>query len=87
MGKGFFTQGIAVLFERPPSLDAIASAIATPVVRRIDERSGWMSGPSLLVAHRPEVNGYVTIDAVDEPWPDGMGSPGEAPDQFGAWSK
>lgn len=86
MAKGMFTQGLAVLFERAPALDAITAALDVPVLRRLDEDAGWISGPSVVVAHRPELNGYVSIDVVDAPWPDSMGSPTEDPDLFGAWS-
>ena len=85
--KGFFTQGIAVLFERAPSLDVLASALALPILKRTDETSSWeLGGPTLVVGFRPEVNGLVAVDVVDRPWPDDMGSPTGAPTLFGAWS-
>jgi hypothetical protein len=39
-----------------------------------------------VVDYRPEVNGYVAVDVVNHPWPDGMGDPKENPEIFGAWS-
>ena len=44
-----------------------------------------LSGPSLIVAYRPEVNGYVSVDIVDRPWPDHMGSKQEQ-SLLGAWA-
>lgn len=86
MAKGFFTQGLAVLFEKAPSLDALASTYAPLLANRKDEGAGWLSGPSVVVRYRPEVNGFVAIDVVGEPWPDGMGHPQKAPELFAAWS-
>lgn len=85
MAQALFRQGIAVLFESAPTLDAITSAIGAPVLRRDDDERGWFSGPRVLVAHRPEVNGYIQIDVVNDAWPDHMGSRDE-PELLGAWS-
>ena len=48
----------------------------------------WITGyPAWVVAWRPEVNGYVTVDVVDAPWPDDMGDPGARRGRrsFAAW--
>lgn len=85
--KGFYTQGVVVLFVEAPSLDVLASAIDLPILKRIDAAASWeLGGPGLIIGFRPEVNGLVAVDVVDHPWPDGMGSPIEAPALFGAWS-
>jgi hypothetical protein len=86
--KGFFTQGLAVLFERAPTLDELADAIAPrPVAKRLDEGREWpFGGPGLVVPFRPDVNGHVSIDVVSRPWPDDMGDPKKDPKVFAAWS-
>jgi len=88
MAKGFFTQGVVILLERPVSLDEIAAALSDfEIVGRRDEVEDWaMAGPTLYLNYRPEVNGLVTVDIVDRSWPDDMGSPVDSPLVFGAWS-
>ncbi len=86
--KGQFTAGACVLFERSVSLDQLDRALVEfEVVKRLDEGSDWaMRGPSLVLALRPDVNGYVSVDTVGKPWPDHMGDPQSEPMLFGAWS-
>jgi hypothetical protein len=88
MPKGFYTQCVAVLFERAPKLDELAaSLVGTPVVRRTEPgKNIWMGGPGLVLAMRPEVNGYVQVDLVDRRWPDHLGDPKGEAELFGAWS-
>ena len=89
MAKGLFTATLAVLFESAPSLEQLERALAdADLVGRRDAAPGnpWLGGDSLLVRMRPEVNGVVTLDIVDAPWPDGMGDPKSDPELFGAWS-
>jgi hypothetical protein len=88
MAKGFFTQGVVVLLERPVSLDSLTSILHNfNVIGRRDETDEWtMSGPSLTLAYRPEVNGLISVDIVEQSWPDDMGDPQQKVDLFGAWS-
>lgn len=89
MPKGIFTASAVVLAESAPTLDAIEAALPEVEVKArhgTPSDNVWMGGPSLLVAMRPEVNGFVTIDVVDRPWPDTMGDPTTDIDLFGAWS-
>jgi hypothetical protein len=88
MPKGFFTQGVCVLLERPATLDDIARLLRDfQVVKRIDRADNPdMGGPSLVIPFRPDVNGYVSVDLQDRPWPDQMGDPKGAPRLFAAWS-
>jgi hypothetical protein len=51
------------------------------------ETTSWpFGGPALIVSYRPEVNGLISVDVVDRPWPDQMGDPKADPQVFGAWS-
>lgn len=88
MAKGFSTQSAMVLLEHSVGLDALEACLRPLGQVQRNERSepGWMSKPSVLVPMRPQVNGHVLVDLVDEPWPDGMGDPKEQVDLFGAWS-
>lgn len=91
MPKGLFTASVCVLFEDLPALDAVQARLedAGAVVRGRKEAAGknpWLGGPSLVVEMRPEVNGLVTVDLADEPWPDTMGDPQNQTDLFAAWS-
>lgn len=89
MPKGFFAQGLAVLFEQPVSLDVIAEALSSFNIRaRVDNPGeNWpFGGPSLTVAYRPEVNGYIVVDVVTRQWPDEMGDSEKEPLLFGAWA-
>lgn len=98
MPKGYFTQSAIVLLEAPPSQESLEAALSRfQIVHRQPARVGegtrpghdWMgSYPSLVLAMRPEVNGYVVVDVVDHPWPDDMGSVTGSEDDsmlFAAW--
>ena len=88
MAKGFFTQGVVVLLEKPIPLDSLTGVLGDfEIVGREEHSDDWlMSGPSLTLAFRPEVNGFVSIDLVGQTWPDGMGDPQHEASLFGAWS-
>jgi hypothetical protein len=88
MAKGFFTQGVCVLLSRAATLDEIEPLLREfRIVRRIDDaQTPDMGGPSFTVAFRPDVNGYVSVDIQNRPWPDHMGDPKTEPMLFGAWS-
>lgn len=90
MPARFFTQSAIVLFERAPDIATLEAALAEfEITKRLDvgQEQTWMGGyPGVVVAMRPEVNGYLLVDVVDKPWPDHMGSSTEEPDLLGAWS-
>jgi hypothetical protein len=88
MAKGFFTQGVCVLLSRPATLDEVEPLLRDfRVVKRVDDApTPEMGGPSLIVAFRPEVNGYLSVDLSDHPWPDHMGDPKTDVTLFAAWS-
>lgn len=90
MPRGFFTQCTTVLLDRLPPEDAVVAALDGYEIRATrpgEDDPGWFGGfPELVVAYRPELNGYVTIERIDRPWPDSMGDPDSDFDTFGAWS-
>ncbi len=88
MAKGFFTQGVAVLFRGEPSLSSLAPLLGDfRIVKEARTASGWeMGDASLIVEYDAAVNGYVSVDVVNRPWPDHMGDPQGEPALFAAWS-
>lgn len=92
MAKGYCTAGVAVLFDSTPSIEAIAAALDGFELARVEPTRAseprWAGGmPFVLVAFRPEVNGYVIVEIADRPWPDDMGQPDpEHVELFAAWS-
>ena len=40
----------------------------------------------LSIAFRPEINGIILVDCLEEKWPDDMGNPATNPKVFSAWS-
>lgn len=88
MPKGFHTQGLVILLQSAPGLDAVRACIAKyQILREVDASAEiWMGGPGLHVGYRPEVNGAVSVDVVDRRWPDHMGDPKKETMLMGAWS-
>ncbi len=86
--KGFYTQGISVLLDKAPAPDAVAACLTQyHVVGRREASQEWaFGGPGVFVAFRPEVNGYVSVDVVDRPWPDHMGDSKNESLLFAAWA-
>lgn len=88
MPKGLFTQSACVLLSQATSLDAIAPLLSEfQIVKRVDQTENEnQSGPRLILAFRPEVNGYMTVDVRNRTWPDHMGDSKTDPMLFGAWA-
>src|SRR5437764_13162077 len=88
MRKGFFTQSGSVLFSKPISLDEIAPLLSGfEIAKRKEEvKEPHLGGPALIMAYRPEVNGYVSVDVRNWKWPDDMGDPKSELVLFAAWS-
>ena len=88
MPKGFFSQTVAVLLRSPVDLDEVAKCLsAFEIVKRVEaSESPEMAGEALVVAYRPEVNGYVSVDLFPAKWPDHMGDPKGEAMLFGAWA-
>lgn len=89
MAKGIFTQSAVILFERKLDIGELAQALAAEftIARQNPQTGPWQfGGPSLLVAYRPELNGYALLDLVHERWPDHMGDPKNDTTLFGAWT-
>lgn len=76
MAKGCFTQGCAVLLARHVTLDEVCRCLGGyTIVKRIEaSHNPVFSGASAIVAYKPEVNGYVSIDIYPSSWPDRMGT-------------
>lgn len=87
MPKAFFTQSAVVLLEASVTVEQLAECLSDFELARTREGSdGWMDAPGVLVPFRPEVNGYVAVDVLDAPWPDGMGNLASEAELFTAWS-
>ena len=88
MPKGFFTQAFTVLLSRQVTLDEVEKCLMDyEVVKRVEaSEDPNFGGASLIVAYRPEVNGYVSVDLFPSPWPDDMGDPKASPMLFATWS-
>lgn len=88
MPKGMFTQNLCVLLRSPVQVERLEPLLRDfEVCAKREAMEDWeFSGPSLKVAYLPAANGYVSIDIVNEPWPDGLGDPVQQPTLFGAWS-
>jgi hypothetical protein len=85
--KGSFTQCVTVLLKQSVSLGEIEPLLgAYTIAKRNEASEHWeFGGPSLLLSYRPEVNGYVSVDIVNRPWPDHMGGSKSEITLFGAW--
>jgi hypothetical protein len=56
------------------------------IAKEVSESTNdWFSGPAVIVPYLPEINGLVSVDVVNQPWPDAMGSPKDDPITFAAW--
>ncbi len=86
--KGMFTQGVAVLFRKCPALQDIEAAPSGFTIRKrtVGSREWSFGGSGLVLDFRPDVNGYVSVDICDRPWPDSMGDTKTDTTIFGAWS-
>jgi hypothetical protein len=62
--KGFYTQGLAILLRKATPLRAIEESLQDfSVIKRVEGSANWaIGGPSIVVAYRPDVNGYVAVD-------------------------
>jgi hypothetical protein len=90
MAKGFFTQGVCLFTDGRLAIEDVKFLLQEQgfdVVKEVPAAQHEVfSGPGLTVAFLPEVNGYVAVDVVNQPWPDLMGDPKSDPLTFGAWT-
>lgn len=88
MAKGMFTQGVAILFSRAPSLESLAALFPknAPLESHPGSDSWALSGPSFLLPLDGKSRGKISIDVVSQRWPDDMGDPKKSPELFAAWS-
>jgi hypothetical protein len=90
MAKGLFSQGVCLLTNGQTAPGHIKSALQGQGFDIVKEspaqENSSFSGPYLVIAFRPEVNGYVAVDVVNEPWPDTMGDVKSDSMTFAAWS-
>lgn len=86
--KGMFSQGLVALLSSPATLAELENLLAElgPLTRKPTYENWELSGPAIVLPYRPEVNGYVSVDLVEHPWPDDMGNPKEKPMLFASWS-
>ena len=86
--KGLISQTVVVLFHREVGLADLKPLLTEfNIAKEVVPAENWeFSGPSLTIEYLPEVNGLVSLDIVNRPWPDHMGNPKEEVTLFGAWS-
>ena len=90
MAKGMISQSAALLTVGSVDIAAIKDQLKKggfEVVKESPVGEPWQfGGASILIPYRPDINGYVSIDVVNQTWPDGMGDPKVDVTTFGAWS-
>lgn len=86
--KGLFSQGLVVLLSNLATLDEIEELLdGFGKPSRKPASANWeFGGPAIVVPYRPEANGYVSLDLVEQAWPDDMGHPQQNPVLFACWS-
>ncbi|MBC8035871.1 MAG: DUF4261 domain-containing protein [Rhizobiales bacterium] len=86
--KGKFTQCVVILAHNPiPLAELKPLFVKFPFLRELPAAENWeISSENAVIAYRPEVNGYVSLDTVPHSWPDHMGSPKEEPMLFATWT-
>ncbi len=84
---GLFPQALAILFQRRVVIQELREFLREFTIVRADPPAqGWAtSGPALIVDFLPEAKGLVSVDVVNQQWPDSMGGKDE-PGLFAAWS-
>ncbi len=85
--KGMFTQCLAVLLDRPVSVERIRQALGdTPLMgEQKPADTEWLAGKGVVVKFRKKLNGTLLIDTIDKPWPDHMGDPKNEAALFAFW--
>lgn len=89
MPKGFYTQGLCLLTNGQTTIAEVKGALIAGGFQVAKEVSAspnnWFSGASVIVPYLLDINGLVSVDLVNQPWPDLMGNPTDALEIFAAW--
>lgn len=89
MAKGLFTQTACLLTDGETTIEDIRAALEEKdfeIVKQAPPQKDWrLGGPTLVVEYDADVNGYIAIDVVNQPWPDSMGDPKTDSKTFAAW--
>ncbi|MDQ2731743.1 MAG: hypothetical protein M3Y56_08805, partial [Armatimonadota bacterium] len=75
--KELTTQCLVVLLKDELGMEELERSLQSfpGGMRRPPHEAFEYGGPSLLVPFRPEVNGFVSAEIVNHPWPDREGDP------------
>jgi hypothetical protein len=90
MAKGFFTQCVSLLTNGQTTIENVKAALRQQgfeIAKQVPAQENWaLGGPTIVIAFLADVNGYVAVDVVNQPWPDSMGDPKSDSITFAAWS-
>lgn len=90
MAKGIFTQGVSLLTNGQTTIDNVRTSLLEggfEILKESPAQENWVfGGPTLVLSFDLEVNGYIAVDVVNQPWPDSMGDPKSDSLTFAAWS-
>jgi hypothetical protein len=75
MATGFFTQGVAILFEQAPLAPAMAQALAPFAASPHEGTEQNFFETSWILPLAPGSSGVIMVDTLPRPWPDSFGNP------------
>ncbi len=86
VARGLYTQGAAVLLSEPIDFARIEPAVSGFQKLGLQTSPDGSEHPLLLLDDDQPGGGQAIVVLSDQPWPDSMGTPEEAPELFMAWS-
>lgn len=90
MPKGLYSQTMCLLTDGSLTVEDVKRALRRggyPILKEVSQQQDWcFGGVGVVIGYLPEINGLVSIDVVNKPWPDSMGNPKTDATTFGAWS-